>query len=389
VDQVSNNQAFLSTQYEGRDVQSRLTCSQTGLGGNYLGDMRRIAELGDLNFSNPRGVFLPDPATLEGRKPWRQELDVAGTVPASQAGSPLEGRINRGRAVAVYTPIRYETVETPLGLREALRVEQQLNLNLDIVYDLGGQATPATEIVNLSTVYWFVKDMGLVKVHWQGGALRQTTEIRQAPVTQESMVPALAEDHLVDICVTLPDRSVKCAYSGQLALTSPPGSELEIQGLAFPVADKEADTGVPGTYTNTAAAQPDSGQSKLLEYAAPAARIAQQLLDAAGGFEASALKYRNGQLTFDQFQSEFLDFAPKVKGLVPQINALSPPPEAEAVHQKLTDGLSKCSQAVDLTDGWFNTRESGTSEAAMVLVAACVDDVSVAGDELSTLTGQE
>jgi hypothetical protein len=118
--------------------------------------MPRIAELGDLNFSNPRGVFLPDPATLEERKPWRQELDVAGSVPASQEDSPLEGRTSRGRAVAVYTPIRFETVETPLGSREALRVEQQIDLELDIVYDLGGQTTPATEIANLSTVYWAV-----------------------------------------------------------------------------------------------------------------------------------------------------------------------------------------------------------------------------------------
>jgi hypothetical protein len=58
---VSNDEVYLSTQYEGRDIQFSLMCNQEGLGGKYLGDMRRISELGELTFSNPRGVFLPRP----------------------------------------------------------------------------------------------------------------------------------------------------------------------------------------------------------------------------------------------------------------------------------------------------------------------------------------
>ena len=73
VDDVSDNQAMLSTQYEGRNIQARLLCSREGLGGVYLGDMRRITELGDLNFSNPRGVYLPRPETMEeiGPNPYK------------------------------------------------------------------------------------------------------------------------------------------------------------------------------------------------------------------------------------------------------------------------------------------------------------------------------
>jgi hypothetical protein len=314
---------------------------------------------------------------LEARKPWRQELDVSGAVPASQGDSPLAGRINRGRAVAVYTPVRFETVETPLGPREALRVEQQLDLELDIVYNLEGQSTLATEVVNLSNIYWFVKDIGLVKAYWQGGTLRQATEIRDAPVEQESPVPTLVEDQLVNVCVTLADRSVKCARREGLALTAPSQSELEVQGLVFPLA------------ANQASVQPDSGRSELLAYATAVQGLGQELSDAAQGFQEAALQYPSGQTTPDEFRGQFLDFALKVKGLTQAINQLSPPPEAEAVHQKLANGLSKCSQAVDLMDSWFDTRDKSIQQGPLLLVVECVDQVTQAGDELSRLTGKD
>lgn len=394
---VSNDQVFLSTQYEGRDIQFSLMCSQEGLGGDFLGDIRRITELGDLKFSNPRGVFLPRPERVEeiGRS-WTQELDVSGTVQAIQVDSLVAGKISRGQAVAVYTPVRFETVETPSGPQEALRVEQRLDLELGIDFDLGGQTIPATEIVNLNTIYWFVKDIGLVKVHWQGGTLQQIAEIGQMPVNQQSSVPALAEDQLVSVCITLTDQSLKCAKMdgfSQSDLTVPPESELTVHGFTFPgaVGNEEGvsivETSVPPAPGESAG--DDKRQSDSLAYVEAVESLGERLSGAAEEFWGAALEFRNDQITLDEFRNEFLEFAPKVGEVIQEVNQLSPPSEAAAAHQKLTNGLAKCDQAVDLMYDWFDSPNSETKEAAALLVAECVEDVTTAGEELMAIEGQD
>jgi hypothetical protein len=405
VDDVSNDQAYLSTQYEGRDIQFSLACSPEGLGGNYLGDMRRITELGELNFSNPRGTFLPGPEKMEeiGRS-WTQELDVTGTVEASQGSSLVTGRISRGRAAAVYTPTGFESVETPLGPRDALRIEQTLELELNIDFDLAGQTIPAHEVVNLTTVYWFVKGMGPVKTHWQGGTLQQDAKLEQTPINQRSPVPALAEDQLVFVCVLSEGGSSECmriAGMSQSGLTLPPESELEVQGFVFPNVVSDDDSTSVETGGDTPLEEPvnaeepapeETGEdghdrSALLAYAAAVKNLGQRLYEAAQEFGESAVKFRDGQITIDEFREKFLKFAPKVRGLVQEIGRLSPPSEAEAIHQELTGGLAKCDQALDLMDNWFDSPNSSTKEAAALLVAECVEDVTAAGEELDALTG--
>jgi hypothetical protein len=407
VDNVSNNQVYLSTQYEGRDIQFSLACSPEGLGGNYLGDMRRITELGELNFSNPRGTFLPGPERVEeiGRS-WTQELDVTGTVQASQGNNLVTGRISRGRAAAVYTPTGFEGVETPLGPREALRIEQKLELELNIDFDLAGQTIPAQEVVNLTTVYWFVKGVGPVKAHWQGGTIQQDVKLEQTPVNQRSSVPALAEDQLVFVCVLSEGQSSECmrmAGMSQSDLTVPPESELEVQGFVFPSAvgdgnSTNVETGGDKPLeepTSTVEPSPegtsedDRDRSDLLAYAAAVKNLGQRLSEAAQEFGESAIKFRDGQMTLDEFREKFLKFAPKVRGLIQEIGRLSPPPAAEAIHQKLTGGLAKCDQALDLMDNWFDSPNSGTKEAAALLVGECVENVTAAGEELDALTGED
>ncbi len=396
VDDASDNQVFLSTRYEGQDIRFSLVCSQEGLGGNYLGDMRRISELGDLSFNNPRGMFLPRPETMEAiGTTWTQEFDVTGTVQAHRGDSLVEGEISRGRAVAVYTPTRFEIVETPSGLQTALRIEQRLNLTLNINFDLEGQTIPATETVNLTTVYWFVRGVGPVKVYWQGGTIQQGVELDRTSVNEQSSVPALAEDRLVFVCVLLGEQSLECARKdgvSQSDLTAPPESELEVRIFAFPdsiISDDDTrvvETGA-GEPPGKPAGDGDSGRSDLLAYAAAVGSLGQQLSEAAKAFWEAAQKFQNGQLTLDAFRGEFLAFASRVRGLVREINQLSPPPKAETVHQKLTGGLSKCDQAVDLMDQWFDTPDSGIKEAAALLVVECVEDVTAASEELMTLIG--
>ena len=61
---------------------------------------------------------------------------------------------------------------------------------------------------------------------------------------------------------------------------------------------------------------------------------------------------------------------------------------AAAVHQKLTGGLAKCNDAIDLMDEWFDTRSSDTKEATVLLVAECMDQVNEAADDLEALVNQ-
>jgi hypothetical protein len=337
---------------------------------------------------------------------WTQELDVTGTVEASQGNSLVRGRISRGRAAAVYTPTGFESVETPLGPREALRIEQKLEFELNIDFDLAGQTIPAHEVVNLTTVYWFVKGIGPVKTHWQGGTLQQDVKLEQAPVNQQSSVPALAEDQLVFVCILSEGRSSECmqiAGMSQSDLTVPPESELEVQGFVFPSAvgddgNTSAETGGNKPLeepANTVEPSPegtnedDNDRSDLLAYIAAVKNLGQRLSEAAQEFGESAIKFRDGQMTLDEFREKFLEFAPKVRGLIQEIGRLSPPPEAEAIHQKLTGGLAKCDQALDLMDNWFDSPNSGTKEAAALLVGECVEDVTAAGEELDALTGED
>ncbi len=410
VDNVLNNEVYLSTQYEGRNIQFNLVCYQEGLGGSYLGDMRRITELGNLNFSNPRGIFLPHPEVIEKiGNSWTQEYDVTGTIEARQEDRPVVGHISHGRAVAVYTPTGFETLKTPLGPREALRIEQKLDLELDIDFSFSSQTMPATEIVKLTTVYWFVKGIGPVRVHWQGGTIQQDFEIGETAVNQLSSIPALAEEHLMFVCILSEEEASECmriAGISQADLTIPPETELEIQGFILPndfSKDETTNAIEPGsnelserpTSANKSSGEPtpeeetesDSEQAALLAYAEAVAKLGEKITEAGEKFGASALAYRNGELTLDEFRSKFSSFKPKIQGFIQEVDKVSPPPEAEDVHQKLTSGLDMCNEAVGLMDEWFDTQDGGTKEATALLVASCIDQVEEAGDELETLVG--
>ncbi len=404
VDNIANNQVELSTAYENQEFHFSLVCYQEGLGGSFLGDMRRITALGHLNFSNPRGMFLPHPTVMEtiGR-PWTQEHDVTGTVEANQGDKLVIGHISRGRAITTYTPIGFESLETPLGSREALRLEQKLNLELELVFDLGSQLIQATEIVELTNIYWFAKGIGPVKVHWQGGAIQQDFKIGDKPIKQQVSVPALAEEQLVFVCVLLEGKPSKCmglADLSQSDLTVPPESELVIPGFIFP-----DDSGQNDNFTNIGAATPeasaksspqaeptttgsDNEQLALLDYLKAVANLGEKITEAGQEFGQDALAYRNGELTLEEFQDKFLAFVPKVKGAIQEINQFTPPPQAQASHRKLINGLNQCNEAIELMDKWFGSFDSGTKETAAFLVASCTDQVNAARDELEMLVNK-
>jgi hypothetical protein len=189
----------------------------------------------------------------------------------------------------------------------------------------------------------------------------------------------------------------------QSDLTIPPESELEVQGFVFPDDVGEDDNTSSTTETvdpikavesPSVTSEPpeeppqtsnDGERSALLAYAEAVTDLGEKIAEAAEEFGKAAIAYRNGEITLAEFQNKFSSFGPKVKGLIQEIGGLSPPSEAEAIHKKFTNGLDQCGEAVDLMEDWFDTHDSGTKEAAALLVASCINQVETAGDELEAL----
>ena len=126
----------------------------------------------------------------------------------------------------------------------------------------------------------------------------------------------------------------------------------------------------------------------MLAYAAAVAAIGEQINAAGQSFGQSALAYRDGQLSLDEFRTEFEQFVPQVRGPIQQLNQLSPPAEAGAIHQAMVGGLAKCNQGIGLMGQWLTNFDDNTKLTATLLVAQCIDEVSTAGDELAILIYQ-
>lgn len=413
VNGVADNQATIMTQQEGQDLQTiDLACNQEGLQGVYLGDIRKLTGLGHLSFSNPRGPFLAQVNVLENiGQSWTQEFDVTGTIGVYQGKEAVVGHVSRGKAVAVYTPTGFETLETFLGPQQVLRVEQRLDIELDIEFELDTQAGPAREIINLTNVYWFAKDIGPVKIHWQGGDIQQEFDSGDTPFKEQFALPALAEENLTGVCLrfggeNLACKSIQAGNDSEPASTTPaeagsdtPDSVLQVEanssaddvtGTAAPTELLEKTDDIPKLLEKSVNSGSDNEQPELLRYVETAANLGAKINDTAETFGEAALAYRNGDLSLDTFQDRFRSFAPQVESLIQEVNRLSPPPQAEAAHRQLTGGLDQCSQAVELMSDWFDTRDNGTKEAVALLVASCINQVTSAGEDLqSLLTNQQ
>jgi hypothetical protein len=94
-------------------------------------------------------------------------------------------------------------------------------------------------------------------------------------------------------------------------------------------------------------------------------------------------------LTLDEFRSDFSEFAPQVRGLIRTVDQLSPPLQAEPVHQKLINSLGNCSQAVDIMEDWFHTPASGTENAVTLPVTEGVEEVTAAQQDLIALISKD
>lgn len=405
VNSIANDEILLSSQYEEQEIQFSIDCYQEGLGGGYLGDMRRLSEFGALYFSNPRGIFLPEPTLMEEiGSTWSQELDVSGSVMATQGQNEISGQITHGRAGSTFTITGQETLETLLGPQEAVRIEQQLQIDLEVNFDSGNRRSPAKMAADLTNIYWFSKGLGLVKTQWQGGTLQRELEVGGEIVKQEFLIPDLPEEELVLICGLSGEEKATCLGGGDFTeanLTTPPEIELEIPAFTFPAESVEGDPAIDSPTTTQDLdhkedpetpidlPEDESGsQAALLAYAEAVTVSGQRITELGEAFGEAAISYRNDEITIDEFQDRFLSFEAKVRGPMENIKGLSPPQEAIQIHQTLTGGLEKCEQGIDLMDEWFDTGDSGTKDATALLVASCINEVTAAGDALEELLSE-
>lgn len=404
VDTMAANQVVLSSQYEGQTIEATLGCSQDGLGGNFLGDMRRISELGNLTFKATKGVFLAGPEIIEKLgASWAQEFEVSGTVEGSYADTLINGSITQGMASAIYTSGGFESLKTPLGPREALRIEQKFHMNLNIDFKLDENTIPATEKVDLTTTYWFVKDIGLAAVHWQGGSLQQNLNTEQIPVTNIT-IPDLPEDILVLICASSDQPASNCKQNADVSEAGlvAAASELDISGFILPEMaagvvnnvmidglNNSADGDSSDSSSAVNADNPQNPQNDeraaLLQYAAAINNLNERISDAAEDFGEAAIKFRDDLISLDEFKNKYADFAPKIRQLVRDLNGLKPPPLARNIHAKFTGGMAKCEQASNMLSQWFNSFDPTLKQAGTFLVADCVNQVTEASNELNQL----
>ncbi|MBE7551513.1 MAG: hypothetical protein HS126_10620 [Anaerolineales bacterium] len=408
IETFSASQVRLGAQYEGQDIQFNVVCLPEGLGGSYLGDMRRIIEFGDLHFDNPRGVFLPQPEVMEAADAtWTQEFDVGGTVNASQGEQIVAGKIARGQAKVVYTAAGFEVIETPMGPQKSLRVEQKLNLELNIDFSINDRIVPAVQTINLTNVYWFAKDIGLVKMQWQGGQVQREVKLAQASVNRTDPIPALTEDKLVFVCASLEQQAPNCQRVTGMSesnLTKPAVSELNLPDFELPLVTGAVEATQEATNNKSLeensssslndqsdAPSPDTpvnqGPDLLAEYTTSVGSLSQKMSDAAQKFGEAAMAYQEGNLSREEFRAKFSDFAPKTRQFISQINDLTAPPEAQQIHHKLTNGLDQCNKALELLGQWFDKPDSGVKEAGVLLVTNCIADLTEAQNELDALMG--
>jgi hypothetical protein len=411
LEEVSNNRVLLSSQYEGQEIRSQLACLEEGLGGNYLGDMRRLTEFGDLDFTNRRGVFLPRSETIgPDADLWVQEFSVTGSVPGYYGTKLISGEIHHGHALARYIPVGFETLDTPLGFREALKVEQRLDLELEINFDLGNQVILVSETANLTNLFWFAQGIGPVKMHWQGGTVKQKLRMNDNLYEQETVVPALANDDLVFVCVFLDSEAASCmslASTTESDLTKPPETELAIPPVTIPqelltlseeliegetekpdAGDSSerpsTDIDLPETPMDEDTTDPDGGQAALLEYAESVANLGDRITDLGEEFSEAALAFQDGELTLEEFRDEFSSFKSNVQDPIADIGQLTPPSQAADIHDRLESGLDKCDQAIDLMDAWFDTPNTDLKLKTALLVGQCLEEVDKAKNELSS-----
>ena len=125
----------------------------------------------DLEINNVSGLTFPKEVAAGDQ--WQHNLDFYGQVEMSgQSGDA------QGTAVTRFTAIGAETVTVPAGTFEAMKIQVEPTLDINVGY--GGFSLPVT--VGGTYTYWFVQDIGWVKAsgtgNFAGQSLSETIELQ-------------------------------------------------------------------------------------------------------------------------------------------------------------------------------------------------------------------
>ena len=166
----------LSTQIGDLTRTQEWTCGPEGLAALQLGGapaaMLNAQNIQlDLNISNASGVTFPREITPGDL--WQQNLDVEGNVKvANEEGAA------KGTAQMSFNAVGNESVTVPAGTFEALKIEIDTTLNVNVAYQ--GLSLPVT--FSGSHTYWFVQNVGWVKATGTGSvfgtSFTETTELQ-------------------------------------------------------------------------------------------------------------------------------------------------------------------------------------------------------------------
>jgi hypothetical protein len=166
----------LTSQYGDVVRTQEWACQQTGLVALQLGGAPAVTLQAqgvqlDLEINNVSGVTFPKEITAGDQ--WQHTLDFDGQV--EMAGDSGDAQ---GTAVTRFTAIGIETVTVPAGTFEAMKIQVEPSLNINVGY--GGFSLPVT--VGGTYTYWFVQNTGWVKAsgtgNFVGQSLSETIELQ-------------------------------------------------------------------------------------------------------------------------------------------------------------------------------------------------------------------
>jgi hypothetical protein len=166
----------LSTQIGDLTRTQEWICSAEGLAALQLGGapaaMLNAQNIQmNLDVTNATGVTFPSQVNVGDQ--WQQNLDFTGNVTMMNEEAEAEGNAQMN-----FNAVGMESVTVPAGTFEALKVETNVNLNINASY--AGITLPVT--FSGDYTYWFAEGVGWVKATGTGNALgnsfSDTTELQ-------------------------------------------------------------------------------------------------------------------------------------------------------------------------------------------------------------------
>jgi hypothetical protein len=166
----------LSTQVGDITRTQEWTCTTEGLAALQLGGAPAAmlnSQNIQLNLAISNASGLTFPSQIGPGSQWQQNMDVSGNVTAFNEQAEATGSVQMS-----FNAIGNESVSVPAGTFDALKVEVDVNLNLNATYQ--GIALPVS--VTGDYTYWFAPNVGWVKASGTGKVLgnsfSETTELQ-------------------------------------------------------------------------------------------------------------------------------------------------------------------------------------------------------------------